>query len=98
FSTEGGVREPLRWQGFTVPARSTVGVDVGDDVTRREQVSATLRARSGRLVVYRLQLFDGSGDTGGVSVALGQTAPGHDWLFAHGRGGGGVGARVRPAN
>ena len=94
FSTEGGVREPLRWQGFTVPARSVVGVDVGDDVTRREQVSATLRARSGRLVVDRLQVFDGSQDTAGVSVALGQTAPGHDWLFSHGRVGDGVDERI----
>jgi hypothetical protein len=94
FSTEGGVREPLRWQGFTVPARSTVGVDVGDDVTRREQVSATLRARSGQLVVDRLQLFDGTGETGGVSVALGQTVPGHDYLFSHGRVGDGVDERI----
>ncbi|HEV7763207.1 MAG TPA: DUF5719 family protein, partial [Acidimicrobiales bacterium] len=94
FSTEGGVREPLRWQGLTVPARSVVGVDVGDDVTRREQVSATLRARSGRLIVDRLQVFDGSGDTAGVSVALGQTAPGHDWLFSHGRVGDGVDERI----
>jgi hypothetical protein len=94
FSTEGGVREPLRWQGLTVPARSVVGVDVGDDVTRREQVSATVRARSGRLIVDRLQVFDGSGDTAGVSVALGQTAPGHDWLFSHGRVGDGVDERI----
>jgi hypothetical protein len=94
FSTEGGVREPLRWQGFTVPARSVVGVDVGDDVTRREQVSAALRARSGRLVVDRLQIFDGSQETGGVSVALGQTAPGHDWLFSHGRVGDGIDERI----
>jgi hypothetical protein len=94
FSTEGGVREPLRWQGFTVPAHSVVGVDVGDDVTRREQVSAALRARSGRLVVDRLQIFDGTQETAGVSVALGQTAPGHDWLFSHGRVGDGVGERI----
>jgi hypothetical protein len=94
FSTEGGVREPLRWQGFTVPARSVVGVDVGDDVTRRQQVSAALRARSGRLVVDRLQVFDGTGETAGVSVALGQTAPGHDWLFSHGRVGDGVDERI----
>jgi hypothetical protein len=45
-------------------------------------------------VVDRLQVFDGTGETAGVSVALGQTAPGHDWLFSHGRVGDGLDERI----
>lgn len=75
FSTPGGIREPLRWQGLTVPARRVVAVDVGDDVTRRAQVAASLRARSGALVVERLQVFDGSLDVEGMRLSMGRTAP-----------------------
>lgn len=86
FSTDAGVREPLRWHGLNVPGRSVVGVDVGEDVTRRAQVAASLRVRGGRLVVERLQSFDGSdAGTEGLSVALGQPEPTARRMFAHGR-------------
>ncbi len=85
FATEAGVREPLRWQGLTVPAHGVLGVDVGRDVTRRGQVAATIRARGGgRLVVDRLQVFDGSAGRDGLSLALGQPDGVEMSVFAHG--------------
>ena len=84
FSTDRGVREPLRWQGLTVPARSVVAVEVGDDVTRRGHVAATLHVRGGRLVVDRLQAFDGQLGSAGLSVAAGVTEPATRWTFAPG--------------
>lgn len=85
FTTESGVREPVRWQGLSVPAHSVVGVDVGADVTRREQVSTTLHVRGGQLLVDRIQVFDGALGTTGMSLAAGTTEPGPSWAFADGR-------------
>lgn len=84
FSTDRGMREPLRWQGLTVPARSVVAVDVGDDVTRRRHVAATLHVWGGRLVVDRLQVFDGQLGSAGLSVAAGVAEPATRWTFAPG--------------
>ncbi|MBN2622472.1 MAG: hypothetical protein JXA83_03835, partial [Acidimicrobiales bacterium] len=84
FTTEDGWREPVRLQGLPVPGGSVVGVEVGDDVTRSAQVSATFEARSGRVVVERLQQYDGSLGVRGLSLALGAPAPQHTWVFADG--------------
>jgi hypothetical protein len=84
FTTEDGPREPVRLQGFPVPARSVVGIDVGDDVTRSEQVSATFRARSGRVVAERVERFDGSLGPVGLSLGLGAPEPAGQWVFAAG--------------
>ena len=46
FDTDAGSREPVRFQGFPVAAGTVVGVDIGDDVARESQVSATLRTRA----------------------------------------------------
>jgi hypothetical protein len=94
FSTDDGEREPLRYQGFPVPAGGVVGLDIGDEVTRRAQVSATVRSRSGPIVVERLQTFDGSEGVAGLSVALAAPAPLEAWTFAHGRVGSSRGERI----
>jgi hypothetical protein len=74
----------VRFQGFPVAAGSVVGVDIGDDVAREPQVSATLRTRSGRVVVERLQEFDGSLGPEGLAVALGVPEASTAWAFADG--------------
>ncbi len=84
FTTEDGPREPLRLQGFPVPARSVVGLDLGDDVTRSEQVSATFSARSGRVVVERVEQFDGTFDYQGLTLGLGAPEAAATWVFADG--------------
>jgi hypothetical protein len=84
FSTDRGIRQPLRWQGLTVPARSLVGIPVGDDVTRRGHVAVTLRAKGGSLLVDRLQEFDGALGVGGLDVAGGNPAARTTWVFPDG--------------
>jgi len=84
FTTEDGPREPVRLQGFPVPARSVVGIDVGDDVTRSEQVAATFRARSGRVVAERVERLDGSLGYEGLSLGLGAPGAAGRWAFADG--------------
>ncbi len=84
FVTEDGGREPVRFQGFPVPAGGVVGVDLGDDVTRSQQVAATFRARSGRIVVERIQQFDGSLGAEGLSLDLAVPSAGTTWVFADG--------------
>jgi hypothetical protein len=98
FATEDGAREPVRFQGFPVPARSVVGIDIGDDVTRKEQVSMTLRVRTGRVVAERLQQFDGILGTEGLSLALGAPETATTWAFADGVVGDGRSERIAVYN
>jgi len=85
FSTEDTVREPGRFAGgLVVPARSTVGIDLGDDVTRREEVAATLRTRAGRIVADRIVRLDEEGGDRGLTVQLGVPAPQRAWAYAEG--------------
>jgi hypothetical protein len=84
FVSEEGTRSPVRWQGFPVPAHSVVAVDLDDDVTRSPQVSATFHARTGRIVVERLGIFDGSLGVKGVSLDLGVPQAATVWAFAGG--------------
>ena len=98
FATEDGAREPVRFQGFPVPARSVVGIDIGDDVTRKEQVSMTLRVRTGRVVAERLQQFDGILGTEGLSLALGAPEAATTWAFAEGVVGDGTTERIAVYN
>jgi hypothetical protein len=85
FSTEDTVREPGRFAGgLVVPARSTVGIDLGDDVTRRAEVAATLRTRAGRLVVDRIVRINEEGGDRGLTVQLGVPEAQQAWVFPDG--------------
>ena len=85
FSTEDTVREPGRFAGgLVVPGRSTVGIDLGDDVTRRDEVAATLRTRAGRLVVDRIVRVNEEEGDRGLTVQLGVPEPQRTWVFPDG--------------
>lgn len=84
FATGEGGREPVRFQGVPVPPHSVVGLDVGDAVAAADQVSATVRARSGRIVVERLVELDGSFGLAGLDVELASPTAGTAWAFAEG--------------
>ena len=84
FVTEDGRRAPVRFQGLPVPPGSVVGVDLGDDVTRADQVAATFRVRSGRVVAERLQQYDGSLGPEGLALTLGTPGAGTGWVFPDG--------------
>ena len=83
FSTDTGTREPLRFDGLVVPANSTLAVDLGDDVTRRDEVATSLRLRSGRVVVDRIVRRNGDEGARGLTLASGNR-PGTTWVFVDG--------------
>lgn len=84
LATDQGTREPLRLQGFVVPGRSVVGAYIDED-TRREQVSAQVHVGSGRLVIDRIQTFDGTdAATSGITLGLGAPTPAETWIFPDG--------------
>lgn len=85
FSTEDGVREPVRFGGgLVVPGRSTLAVDLGDDVTRRQEVAATITARTGRIVVDRIVRLDGADGPRGLTVQPGVPEAQQTWVYADG--------------
>jgi hypothetical protein len=94
FTTDEGTRDTLRFRGFVVPARSVVAASIGDDVTRKEQVSAQVHVRSGRLVVDRIQTFDGTDGREGLTLGLGQPTPAPLWVFPDGKVGDGISEQI----
>lgn len=84
FSTEEGIVTPQALTGLSVRGQAMTSVKVGDFVQRREAVSVRLVARTGRLVVGRVQSFDGTSARKGLSMALGAAAPGPVWYFPQG--------------
>jgi len=83
FATDEGVRDVTRFEGFIVPGRSVVGAFVEEDM-RRAQVSADIRVRGGRLIVDRIQAFDGTDGRQGLSLALGVPSAAETWMFPAG--------------
>jgi hypothetical protein len=90
FMTEEGPRETVRFEGFVVPGRSVVGVELGSDITVREQIAASFRARSGRVIIDRIQRFDGSNGRESLTVRLGMPVPAEQWFFPDGLIGDGI--------
>ena len=85
FATDEGTRQTLRFQNFVVPGRSVVGAYVDEDVTRKSQVSAQVEVGSGRVVVDRIQTFDGTDPTlEGITLGLGAPVPAEVWVFPAG--------------
>lgn len=96
FATDEGVRETARFQGFVVPGRSVVGAYVDEDVTRKAQVSAHVQVRTGRLVVDRIQMFEGTDEDArrGITLGLGAPVPAETWMFPDGEHRQGIGEQV----
>lgn len=89
FATDEGVRDPARFQGFVVPGQSVVGAYLEQDA-RRAQLSASIQVRGGRLVVDRIQSFDGTDGLEGITLGLGVPMPAETWLFPVGETGPGL--------
>lgn len=100
FSTETDRVVPQALAGLVVKGQGMVAVPVGDNVRRRAAVSTIVKSRVGRLVVARLQTFDGTGDVprSGVSLALGAPVPRPVWYFPEGYAGDGVTERIQIYN
>lgn len=94
FATDEGVRDTARFQGFVVPGRSVVGAFLDQDVTRKAQVSAHVRVRGGRLIIDRIQTFDGTDGREGITIGLGVPTPAEVWMFPTGETGPGLTEQV----
>jgi Family of unknown function (DUF5719) len=84
FTTEEGEVTPQALTGLSVKGQGMTAINVGDNVERREAVSARITARAGRLIAGRLQTFDGSNGRKGMAVNLAAPAPGDVWYFPEG--------------
>ncbi len=85
FDTEDGFASPPALEGFLVPARRLVVVDVTNAVTVRERVATMVVARTGRVVADRVQTMTGTDGTVVLDVSPGATGPALVWRFADGR-------------
>ncbi len=94
FATDEGVRETRRFEGFPIPARSVVGAFVDQDVQRRALVAAQVEVRSGRIVVDRIQTFNGTDGRRGMTLGLGAPVPAEVWVFPNGGVAPGVGEQL----
>jgi hypothetical protein len=87
FSTDEGERAPDEFTGFVVPGRSVVGVDLaGAKVTVSSEVAAEVVARTGRVVVDRIQIYqpDPEQPRLGVALSSGVAEPAEAWAFPAG--------------
>lgn len=84
FSTDEGRDEPAALQGLPVPAGSTEIVELTEHVRRRNVTATSVIARRGRLVVDRVQSFDGEGGRTGVALTVAAPAPAEVWAFGEG--------------
>lgn len=84
FRTEDDLRTPVEFEGYAVPGQTLVVEDIGRLVTRREHVSISVEARSGRLVVNRVLDLNGSEGPQGLEVAAGAAQPALSWYFPDG--------------
>jgi len=84
LATDEGTREPQRLQNLVVRGRSSLGVFIDQD-TRRDHVSALVTVTRGRLVVDRVQSFDGShAPYEGITLGLGAPTPAEVWMYPDG--------------
>jgi hypothetical protein len=86
FQTNDGFRNPAELQALPVPGRHMRILNVTTAVPRLEQLAGTITARSGRVVVDRLQSFDGSDPNhpSGLAVTLAAPASSQVWAFGEG--------------
>ncbi len=82
FATDQGRAVPSDFTGLVVKGGRLLVVKVEDHVRRRNNVALTAVARSGRIVVDRLQLRGGA--TKGISLALAAPSAGVRWYFPEG--------------
>lgn len=83
FFTDQGRAVPADFQGILVPGRGLTVVNVADHVRRRNDIATSVVARSGRLVVDRIQLRNTLGHRG-LSLSLAAPSPAETWYFPEG--------------
>ena len=86
FATDEGGRAPQRFDGLPVPAGSAIPLDITDVVARWNQLSATVRTRTGRVVTDRIVSYDGTEGLTGLTLSAGAPQPALTWIFPAGHG------------
>jgi hypothetical protein len=82
FSTEDGERAPEPFNGFVVPGRSVVGIDLtAAPVTLADEVAAEVVARAGRVVVDRIQIYNEPATRSGLALSSGVATAAEGWSF-----------------
>ncbi len=89
-----GARVPSSLTGVVVPAGTSKVLDLGASASRRDQFTATVRSRSGRVVAEVVQTFDGSKGPRGLQMAAGVPLARQRWAFAGGFTGSGAAERL----
>jgi hypothetical protein len=91
-----GTRVPTSVTGVVVPAGTVKVIDLGQQgiAERREQFTAVVRSRSGRVLAEVVQTWDGSLGPKGLQLAPGVPAAQERWAFAGGFTGAGVAERL----
>lgn len=91
-----GTRTPTSVTGVVVPAGTTKTIDLGGQgiAERRDQFSAAVHSRSGRVIAEVAQSFDGSLGPKGLQLSFGVPAPQRSWAFAGGFTGTGAAEHV----
>jgi hypothetical protein len=86
FQTSDGFRQPNDLQALPIPGGQVRILDISASVPRIEQLAATIVARAGRVIVDRLQAFDGSdaNHPAGLAATLGAPTPAPVWTFGEG--------------
>lgn len=82
FATDQGRAVPSNFTGLVVKGGRMRVVKVEEHVRRRANLAMTAVARSGRIVVDRIQLRGGAAK--GISLALAAPSPGDRWYFPEG--------------
>lgn len=96
FATDAGRRAPEALQGLSIPGRALRVVPTDDLPAARPEMATTVTARTGRIVVDRVQTYDGTGEavpgTGddpvatdaptGLAVTAAIPTTATRWLFA----------------
>ena len=85
YRSAGRPRQPGPLQGGTVPANSVRIIELGEHVPREEVVAAAITTVRGRLVIERLQLFNGDLGPQGAALQLGVPGPAESWMLPAGR-------------
>jgi hypothetical protein len=81
FATNEGRFAPQPLQGLVVRGGTVKVINVTDQVRRRTEVAGTVTARSGRVVLGRLQTYDGSGGPNGFTSGIAAPSPQKVWWF-----------------
>jgi hypothetical protein len=96
FATDEGSRMPTRFDSFVVPGR-TIRAAWVDQSTRRNQISAQVTVRSGRIVADRIQILTGEADEDprrGMSLSGGIPVPSEVWVFPAGQTTANIGEQI----